>query len=176
MKRKSGVSRNVIKGVVGEFLRCRLEMLPGWARQHRLELATELRIPPADLAALTISEVDPYTSDILFNIDDIPFEIIVRTKRTKSSEDRATLEPTNGSRQAVLRRVLYGFLEYYLEITPVWLRSEPNRNHVAQILRTPPDLLFTLADANCVSKPYTQPLIVNWLEYRIELIARTKAS
>jgi len=175
MSTELGVSRNIIKEVVGEFVRHQLPNLGQWVRSRRKRLAEDLRTPPESLRTFSTGEADPYTSTILFKLDQHPYELIVRTKMGDVPDmGPATLEPINGSRQAIRRRILYSYLEYALPELQNWL--DVNINTVAGRVRAHPDSLRALVTANPAIFPYRQPLIFTWSDYTIELIARAKSS
>lgn len=170
-----GVSRNIIKEVVGEFIRDQLPSLGPWVRSRRKRIAEELRIPPDSLRSFSVGDADPFNASILFQLDKAPYELIVRTKTSKPTNDGpATLEPINGSRQAIRRRILYSYLEWALPELQNWLNI--NVHALAERTRTPPYALLPLAAAKTVIRPYSQPLVFTWSEYTIELIVRAKSS
>jgi hypothetical protein len=174
MSDTSGVSRNVIKEIIGECIRDQLPHMSQWVRSQRKKLAEELRTPPDTLRNFSASEADPYSANILFALNQHPYELIVRTKRTEPSDDgQATLEPINGSRQTIRRRLLYFYLTDSLEGLPDWLNV--NLHSTAARLRVPPSSLEHLVGEKPAFSPYHQPLRLTWAEYTIELIVRAKS-
>jgi hypothetical protein len=168
------VSRNVIKEIIGECIRDQLPHMGQWVRSQRKTLAEELRTPPETLRNFSVSEPDPYSANLLFTLNQHPYELIVRTKTTEPTEDGpATLEPLNGSRSAIRRRLLYLYLDNVMEGLQDWL--DVNLHAIAERLRTPPAVLESLISASPELSPYHQPLRFTWSEYTIELIARAKS-
>jgi len=173
-------SRNVIKTVLSEYTRQRLPELGTWVTEHQKDLARTIGVSPDELDLISVTYIDPYTPLVFCDVEDKyaqdgahSFEIIVRSKRTDAQPKYGmALDSYATARQAMLRSVLYAFLEGCVAEVPTYF-SEQDR-HLGERLRLPPEVFQQLGSIPIDVTPNTRPILFTWSDLTTSIIVRAK--